>query len=158
MQLWRLGTARDRIYRSSMRSVSHTLILAGFTLLLLSMLIGLLVSVFAVPARAVSAHVLGVAQGTLLAVVGVVWPRLALGKRASVAAAVALLYGCGAAWLANLGAAIWPAGGATFPLIETRGTPAQELVIAIVLRSSAIALIAAVVLLLVGLCRSSPAQ
>jgi hypothetical protein len=65
-----------------------------------------------------------------------------------------LLYGCAAAWIANLGAAIWRAGGATFPLAEVRGSGGQELVIAIGLRSSAIALTCGILLTLVGLRRA----
>ena len=134
---------------------SRILIRAGFALLLVALIVGLLVPMFAVPKRAVSAHVLGVVQGLLLAVAGLVWPRLAFPRAASIAATVLLLYGCAAAWSANLGAAVWRAGGGTFPLVEARGTPAQELFIAIGLRTSAIALIAAVVLMIVGLRRTA---
>lgn len=124
---------------------------AGFGLLLVAMIVGLLVPLFADPRRAVSAHVLGIVQGILLVVVGQVWPRLAFPKPVSIVAAVLLLYGCAAAWLANLAAAIWRAGGATFPLVEARGSAGQELIIAIGLRSSALALLCAIVLALIGL-------
>jgi len=130
---------------------SRTLIRAGFGLLLIAMILGLLVPLFADPKRAVSTHVLGIVQGILLVASGHIWPRLALGKPASIAATLLLLYGCGAAWSANLGAAIWRAGGETFPLAEVRGSAGQELVIAIGLRSSAITLIAASVMVLIGL-------
>jgi hydroxylaminobenzene mutase len=135
---------------------SRTLIRAGFGLLLIAMIVGLLVPLFADPKRAVSTHVVGIVQGILLVASGHIWPRLALPKRASIAATLLLLYGCGAAWIANLGAAMWRAGGATFPLAEARGSVGQELVIAVVLRSSAVALIGAIIVVLFGL-RSSTA-
>lgn len=130
---------------------SRILLRAGVGLLLGAMILGLLVPLFADPKRAVSAHVLGIVQGILLVAVSQIWPRLVFPKRISIVAAVMLLYGCAAAWLANLGAAIWRAGGATFPLATERGSAGQELVVAILLRSSAIALIGAIALALFGL-------
>jgi hydroxylaminobenzene mutase len=137
---------------------SQRLLVVGFALVFVAMVVGLLVPAFAVPKRAVSAHVLGVAQGTLLAVTSMTWKRLALGKRWANVAALALIYGCIAAWLANVAAAVWPSGGATFPTVDARGTWLHEIAIAIALRTSAVALLAGMMFVLVGLRRSVPSD
>ena len=134
---------------------SRRLLIVGFAVLFVAMVVGLLVPAFAVPKRAVSAHVLGVAQGTLLAVTSTAWNRLALGKRWATVAAFALIYGCIAAWLANVAAAVWRAGGATLPTVDARGTWLQEIAIAIALRTSGVALLAGMIFVLVGLRRSA---
>jgi hypothetical protein len=135
---------------------SRTLIRAGLGLLLVSMIIGLLVPIFADMKRAVSTHIIGIAQGTLIAL-GTGWPRLALRKPLAIAAMLLLLYGATTAWLANLGAAIWRAGANSFPLSQSRGTPTQELLIAIGLRSAAAALLVATALTLTASLRRAPA-
>ena len=133
---------------------SRRLLVVGFALLFVAMVVGLLVPAFAVAKRAVSAHVLGVAQGTFLVMTSMTWKRLALGKRWANVAALALIYGCMGAWLANVAAAVWPSGGATFPTVDVRGPWPHEIAIAIALRTSAVALLAGMMLILVGLRRS----
>jgi hydroxylaminobenzene mutase len=105
------------------------------------------------PRLALSAHLLGIMQGTFLAVVGLLWPRLKLGRMSSQLTFVLMVYGCLAAWFANLLGAIWTAGGAMVPFAarDARGSALQESIIKVGLRTAAISLILALLFLLWGL-------
>ncbi|HEU0033574.1 MAG TPA: hypothetical protein VFQ53_23240 [Kofleriaceae bacterium] len=135
------------------RAPGHRLLQLGCGLFVASLVLGLLVPVFPSPRRATSAHVLGIVQSLWLVATGLVWPRLALSRRQAAIAAGLVVYGCLAAWLANLLAAAWAAGGATLPLESHAGSAAQELVIAIGLRSSVPPLVGSALLILWGLSR-----
>ncbi len=138
---------------SSLRRQGHRLLQVGAVLFLLALLVGLVVRTFAVPRLGVSTHLLGIMQGIFLMVLGLLWPRLQLTRGMARAAALLAVYGCVAAWSANLLAAIWGAGNTMLPIGAgpARGSALQEGVIGVALRSAAIALIAAVVLVLWGL-------
>jgi (hydroxyamino)benzene mutase len=133
--------------------MGHRLVRLGVLLILISLLIGLAVPRFAVPRLALSVHLLGLMQGLFLAIVGILWPRLALAPRTQLATFSLLAYGCVAAWTANLLGAIWGAGNTIVPIAAgaARGTSLQETVIVIVLRSGGAALILGTALLLWGL-------
>ncbi len=135
------------------RPVGHGLIQVGALLFLLALLVGLGVPRFAVPRLALSTHLLGITQGTFLMVVGLLWPRLALPPRASFLGRCFAIYGCVAAWTANLLGAIWGAGHEMVPLAAgvARGTFLQETVIRVMLMSAAVTLIVTAVLFLWGL-------
>ena len=115
--------------------------------------VGLAVPTFAVPRLGLSTHLLGIMQGTFLMVVGAVWPRLRLTRSTARVAFVLAIYGCVAAWTANLFAAIWGAGNTMVPIAAgaARGSPIQEGFISIALRSAAVSLIATAMLILWGL-------
>jgi (hydroxyamino)benzene mutase len=129
------------------------LIQVGVSLFLVALLTGLVIHKTALPRLALSAHLLGIMQGIFLAVTGLLWPRMKLGKGASRVAFLLVIYGCLAAWLANLLGAIWAAGGSMVPFAagQARGTPLQEFIIGIGLRSAAASLIVALLLMLWGL-------
>jgi (hydroxyamino)benzene mutase len=129
------------------------LIQVGISLFFVSVLTGLMIHKMALPRLALSAHLLGIMQGIFLAVVGLLWPRLKLGKRASSITFLLFVYGCLSAWLANLLGAIWAAGGSMVPFAagQARGSAVQEHIIGIGLRSAAVSLIVALLLLLWGL-------
>jgi (hydroxyamino)benzene mutase len=129
------------------------LLQTGVLLFLLALLVGIAIPRFTLPRLALSVHLLGIAQGTLLIAVGAAWSRFALTRAMSRAAYVLGIYGCGAAWIANLLGAVWGAGSAMVPIAAgaATGTAAQELVIKILLRSAALSLIAFASLLLWGL-------
>jgi hydroxylaminobenzene mutase len=131
----------------------HRLIQVGVSLFLAALLTGLVVHKLPLPRLALSAHLLGITQGTFLAVVGLLWPRLRLGRISSNLTFVLLVYGCLAAWLANLLGAIWAAGGTMVPFAAggARGTTLQEGIIEVGLQSAAISLIFALLFLLWGL-------
>lgn len=130
----------------------HRLIQAGVGLFLAALVVGLAVPAFAVPRLALSVHLLGLLQGLFLIALGLLWQRLALTRGVARAAAVLAVYGCAAALLANAVAAM--AGGSELLPIASAGarsSPSLEVVVTLGLRSAAVALIAAVVLVLWGL-------
>lgn len=131
----------------------HRLIQVGVSLFLIALLTGLVVHKMPLPRLALSAHLLGVMQGTFLAVVGLLWPRLKLGRMSSKITFLLVVYGCLAAWFANLLGAIWAAGGSMVPFAagDARGTALQEGIITVGLRTAAVSLILALLLLLWGL-------
>ncbi len=131
----------------------QSLLRAGILLFLLALLVGLMVPRFAVPRLGLATHLLGIMQGIFLMVAGLLWPKLALTRALSRAGCWLAVYGCFAAWTANLLAGAWGAGNTMLPLAAgaARGSGLQETVIAIALRSAAVALIAAAILILWGL-------
>ncbi len=131
----------------------HRLLQLGVLLFLAALLVGLVVPKFAVPRLGLSVHLLGLLQGIFLMVLGVVWPRLLLAPATRPVGIFLVVYGCFAAWMANLLAAIWGAGNTMLPIAAgaAHGTSIQERVISVVLRSAAVSLIAAAVLVLWGL-------
>jgi hydroxylaminobenzene mutase len=140
-----------------LRRNGHRLLQAGALLFLLGLLLGLLVPRFALPRLGLSAHLLGIMQGIFLLVLGMLWTRLSFTPLQSRIACVLAIYGCFAAWTANVCGAVWGAGGSMMPLATggVVGSALQEGVIKILLRSGAVALVAAAVLVLWGL-RSLP--
>src|SRR5512146_753793 len=140
-----------------LRRNGHRLLQAGAALFLLGLLLGLLVPRFALPRLGLSAHLLGIMQGVFLLVLGLLWPRLSFTPLLSRIACVLAIYGCLAAWTANVCGAVWGAGGSMMPLAAggAIGSAFQEGIIKVLLRSGAVALVATAVLVLWGL-RSLP--
>jgi len=131
----------------------HRLLQAGILLFLFALLAGLAVPGFAVPRLGLSAHLLGIMQGIFLMVAGLLWPKLRLPRAMSSVGPWLAIYGCFAAWAANVLAGVWAAGNPMLPMAagQARGSVLQEGIIAIILRSSAVSLIAAAILILWGL-------
>jgi hydroxylaminobenzene mutase len=132
---------------------AHRLLQAGILLFLLALCIGLAVPAFTVPRLALSAHLLGITQGIFVMVIGLLWPRLRLTHSVSRLSFGLVVYGCFAAWMANILAAIWGAGNSILPIAAgpARGTALQEAIINVVLRTAAVSLIAAVAFITWGL-------
>lgn len=124
----------------------------GLSLFLLSLLVGLAIPRFSVPRLALSAHLIGLLQGVFLIVVGIVWPRLSFGPAAARLAFWLLAYGCLVAWTANLAGAALGAGSTIVPMAAgaARGSAAQETILMLALRSSGVALVGALLLILWG--------
>jgi hydroxylaminobenzene mutase len=135
------------------RHQGQRLLQAGILLFLFALVVGLLVPVFAVPRLGLSTHLLGIMQGIFLMVLGIMWPRLRVRRATARMGALLAVYGCCAAWMANLAAAIWGAGSSMLPIAAgaNHGTAIQEGIISVALRSAAVSLIAAAVLVLWGL-------
>ncbi len=135
---------------------STQLIQVGMTLFFLALVVGLVVQQFAVPRLGLSVHLLGIMQGIFLTLLGLVWPRLTVERTWSRVGDGLPVYGCIAAWLANVLAAT-QGGSAMLPLAsgQERSAPVFEAAITLGLRSAAIALIAATVLVLRGLRKST---
>ena len=107
-----------------------------------------------------SVHLLGLLQGLFLMILGVVWPRLVVSPTTGRVAVFLVVYGCFAAWTANLLAGLWGAGNVMLPIAAgtARGTSFQETAISVALRTAAVSLIAAVGLVLWGLRRPRESQ
>jgi hydroxylaminobenzene mutase len=131
----------------------HRLLQVGMLLFLLALLVGLAVPRFAVPRLGLSAHLLGIMQGIFLMVIGVLWPRLRLTRAVSRLGCYLALYGCVAAWTANVLAGIWGAGNSMLPMAagQARGNALQEGMIATGLITAALSLISAAIVILWGL-------
>lgn len=115
------------------------------------------VAVFALPRVALSAHLLALMQGTVLIAIGLLWPRLRLGGAAG-AVVWLLAYGFLAAFVANLLAAVLGAGGSMLPQATggVQGSDLQESVIAILLRTAAVAQLVSVAIIGWGLRGTDP--
>src|ERR1051326_1166918 len=111
-----------------LRRQGHRLLQFGMLLFLFALLIGLVVPKFTLPRMGLAAHILGIMQGIFLIAMGLLWTRLKLTKAVSRVAFVLVVYGCFAAWTANLLAGIWSAGGAMLPMSagQARGSAFQE--------------------------------
>jgi hydroxylaminobenzene mutase len=134
---------------------SQRLLQLGTLLFLLGLLVGFAIPALANPRMGLASHLEGVLNGLFLLVLGLVWPRLALGRRAASALFWLTLYGTFANWAATLVAAFWGAG-ARMPLAAGahRGTAGQELAVDVLLFTLSVAIVAACALILWGLRRA----
>ncbi|MBI3246107.1 MAG: hydrogenase [Deltaproteobacteria bacterium] len=131
----------------------HHLLQVGILLFLFALLVGLVIPKFAVPRLGLSVHLLGIMQGTFLAVLGLLWPKLKLTQVMSRVGFWLVVYGFFAAWTANVLAGVWGAGNSMLPLAagQAQGSALQEGIIAIGLRTAAVSQITALILVLWGL-------
>jgi hydroxylaminobenzene mutase len=143
-----------------LRHDGHRLLRVGTLLFLLGLFVGLAVPRFAVPRLGLSTHLLGIMQGTFLIVGGLLWPKLRFAGLASRIGHGLAIYGCLAAWTANLLGAVWGAGNSMLPMAagSATGSSFQEGIIRFLLMSAALSLITVALLILWGLRTSSPAE
>lgn len=132
---------------------SHRLLQLGMVLFLLGLLTGFAVPVLANPRMGLSSHLEGVLNGIFLLALGMMWPRLELGRGAAVTWWLAI-YATFANWLATLLAAAWGAGR-SMPIAAGahQGTTPQETVIVVLLFSLSAAVVAVSGMVLWGLRR-----
>jgi len=100
---------------------------------------GFVIPAFPFPQLGLSVHSLGALQGVMLLGLGLLWPRLKLGSKASRAAFWTYLYSSFATLIPYVLAAIWGAGNSTMPLAagNAHGSDLQEAIIRVVLYSAA---------------------
>lgn len=136
-----------------MAGQARRMIQLGVGLVLLGLLTGLVVPALAVPRLGVSAHVLGVSGGFFLATFGLLWPQLRLGPGAARLGCALAVYAFYGGWLMPLLGGLWSAGMTILPFAAgtARGTDFQEGVIAAGLMTSAVAIVAACLIVLFGL-------
>ena len=129
---------------------AHRLVQVGLLLFLAAMIVGVLIPKFGIPRVGLSVHLLGLLQGIFLVVIGLLWPKLHFGRSLSRAAFWLLIYGCLSAWTASVLAGTFRAGGNLLPMAAgaVHGTAFQEWIISIGLRSAAVSLIVALLILL----------
>ena len=127
----------------------------GLILFLLGLLTGLAVPVLKNPRMGVASHMVGMTNGPFLIVVGLLWPYLDLSHAWQVVTVVLLAYSSYANWLATQLGALWGAGrkfapGATG---DHHASAVKERIVDFLLVSLAPLIIAATVILLVGVLR-----
>jgi len=136
------------------------LLQVGLLLFLSALLVGLVIPKFAVPRLGLSVHLLGIMQGTFLAVLGLLWPKLKLTQVTARVGFWLVVYGFLAAWTANVLAGVWGAGNSMLPLAAgpARGSALQEGIIALGLWTAAVAQITALLVIVWGLRASAEEQ
>jgi hydroxylaminobenzene mutase len=137
---------------------SQRLLQLGVLLFLLGLIVGFVVPLLTNPRMGLASHLEGVLNGMFLVILGLLWPRLALGARAASVLFWLALYGTFANWATTLLAAFWGAG-TRMPLAAGahRGTSGQELAIEVLLVTLSVAIVATCLLVLWGL-RRRPAS
>jgi (hydroxyamino)benzene mutase len=124
----------------------------GILLFLLGLLTGLAGPKLKNPRMGLASHLEGVMNGMFLVILGLVWPRLGLSHAWLVVTFWLIVYAAYANWVATLLAAAWGAG-AQMPIAAGthKAAPRRERVIGFLLVSLALCVVAACVVILVGL-------
>ncbi len=127
----------------------------GLVLFLLGLITGLVIPVLKNPRMGVSGHMVGMTNGPFLIVVGLLWPYLDLSHLWQVVAVALLTYSSYANWLAMQLGALWGAGRKFAPGAagDHRASAAKEKVVDVLLVTLAPVMVAATVLLIVGVLR-----
>ena len=127
----------------------------GLVLFLLGLVTGLLVPTLTNPRMGVASHLQGMTNGPFLVLIGLLWPYLELSHPWQIVTLVLLAYGTYANWLATHLAAMWGAGRKFAPAAagENVASPAKESCVNFLLASLAPAMIAATIILIVGVLR-----
>jgi hydroxylaminobenzene mutase len=141
--------------RSYSDPMQDLLVVLGLVLFLLGLLTGLAVPALKNPRMGVASHLQGMTNGPFLVVAGLLWPSLDLSHLWEVVAVVLLVYGTYANWLGTQLGALWGAGSRFAPHAtgDHRASSAQERVVDLLLVTLAPTIVAATVILIVGVLR-----
>jgi (hydroxyamino)benzene mutase len=133
--------------------LGHRMLQLGMLLFLIGLLTGFAIPALANPRMGLASHLEGVMNGILLMVLGLVWPRLRLGRAAKGWTFGLAVFASFANWCATLLAAAWNAGGGMMPIAAggRLGASWQEAVISVLLVLLSLAIVAASGLVLWGL-------
>ncbi|MBI3217308.1 MAG: hydrogenase [Mycobacterium sp.] len=134
----------------------QTLLFAsGLILFLFGLITGVAVPVVKNPRMALASHLQGMTNGPVLIIVGLLWPYISLTHLWQVTAVALLVYGAYANWLATQLAAIWGAGRKFAPGAagDHVASGIKEGLVNFLLVSLAPAMIAATIILIVGIVR-----
>jgi hydroxylaminobenzene mutase len=142
------------IDQHSPSNCGRVLMQLGVSLFLLGLLTGFAVPVLTVPRLGLASHLEGLLNGLLLMVLGLMWPRLRLGRRAQALTFWLAVYGAFANWLATLLSAATGAG-AMMPIAAggRTGDALAEAIVGFLLITLSTAMVATCGLLLWGLRR-----
>ena len=129
------------------------LIRSGILLFLLGLITGFVIPLLANPRMGLSSHLEGTMNGMLLAIIGLIWPKITLTDKLSRWCYFLALFGTFTNWLTTLLAGIWGAGGEMMPIAagSLQGSVWQEIIIKFGLISLALSMIVVCGLLLWGL-------
>ncbi|MDX6276430.1 MAG: (hydroxyamino)benzene mutase [Nocardioidaceae bacterium] len=127
----------------------------GLILFLLGLLTGIAIPALKNPRMGVAGHMVGMTNGPFLIVVGLLWPQLDLSHTWQVVTIWLLAYGSLANWLAMQLGAMWGAGRKFAPGAagDHRASATKERTVDLLLATLAPVMIAATLLLLVGVLR-----
>jgi hydroxylaminobenzene mutase len=136
-----------------MSPIPQQFLISGTVLVLLSLLIGFAIPALANPRMGVAAHVAGLQSGMMLWALGLMWPRVALPAGAEWATQILAVLGLYAVFVSLGLAALWGTSRGT-PIAGAghRANPAREAMVWVVLAGGSLASLAAVILVLWGLC------
>jgi hydroxylaminobenzene mutase len=131
----------------------HRLVQLGALLFLLTSLEGLVIESLPAPMLGRSVHTLAGFSGVVLIALGLIWPRLRLGRTSAAVALWTLVYSSLATIVIFALAALWRAGGSVIPLASggVRGTAAQEALLQVIAYSAGPTALIAFSLILWGL-------
>jgi (hydroxyamino)benzene mutase len=120
---------------------------------------GFVIPLLPVPRLGLSVHTLSALEGIIVVGLGLLWPRLALGRTGARVAFWFFVYATFATLLPYILAALWGAGSSIIPLAagDARGNTVQEAIITAVLISAAPTVLISLALILWGL-RVGPAH
>lgn len=135
--------------------MQELLFVLGLILVLLGLITGMAIPALRNPRMGVAGHLVGMTNGPLLIVIGLLWPHLELSHVWQVVTVVLLTYGGYANWLAMQLGAAWGAGRRFAPGAagDHRASATKEMVVDTLLLTLAPAMVAATVLLVVGVLR-----
>lgn len=124
----------------------------GIILFLLGLLTGFLLPLMENARMGLSSHLEGIMNGVVLIVLGVIWPKLRLGRTAERIAFGLAVFGTYTNWLATLAAGFIGAGASMMPIAAAgfEGSAVQEGLIAIALTSLSVAMVVVTVIVLWG--------
>jgi hydroxylaminobenzene mutase len=134
----------------------QTLLFAlGLILFVLGLVTGLVIPALKNPRMGLASHLQGMTNGPFLIIIGLLWPHLVLPHVWQVVTVALLAYGTYANWLATQLAAIWGAGQKFAPGAAGNhvASAVKEGFVNFLLASLAPAMIAASVVLIVGVLR-----
>lgn len=136
-----------------MNPIPQQLLISGTILFLLSLLIGFTMPVLTNPRMGVSAHVAGMQSGMTLWALGLMWQRVALPTGAQRATEVLAVLGLYAVFTSLALAAWWGTSRAT-PIAGAghQASSLREAVVTMLLMGGSLASVAAIALVLWGLC------
>jgi hydroxylaminobenzene mutase len=125
----------------------------GLVLFLLGLLTGFTVAALKNPRMGLSSHLEAVLNGMFLVLLGLLWPHIHLPHAWAVTAAVLIVYAAYTNWLATLLAAAWGAGRKLAPIAagDHEASAPKEWIVSFLLLSLAVASIAGVVIVIIGL-------
>ncbi|WP_348758373.1 hypothetical protein [Candidatus Methylocalor cossyra] len=135
-----------------MENARRRLIWHGVFLFLLGLVTGLVGEHFTNPRMGLSAHLEGVLNGILLVALGSVWQEVHLSSRLGAAAFWLTLFGAYANWCVTTLAAVFGTGSVTpIAAVGRSAQPWQEVLVSVGFLGVALSIMAAAVLILLGL-------
>lgn len=140
--------------------MQNVLFLSGLALLLIGLFTGLVVPRMRNPQRGLASHLEGHVNGILLVVLGLLWPYVEVTRLWEVIAVTLLIYGAYVNWFATFTASRWSTAGhapsqpsrdpSSDPSRDAAGPAATERFISVLLITVAVADIAGVAIVIVG--------